>query len=292
MKAPTLLVVAALTSCAGPQPAATVARATAAPFVVVSSNVRYGTARDGADAWPERRDMLAALLTAQQPTILGVQEALAFQVEFLQQALPHHQRIGVGRDGGSAGEFSALFVDARRFEVLASGTFWLSPTPDVVGSVGWDAALTRICTWARLRDRSDGRSLTVWNTHFDHRGAEARHQAAAMIAARVTGSGEPGLVLGDLNTGESSAPLATLRAAGLRDTFRDACAAATQVGTFHAFRGGLAGDKIDFVLATAGVDTLAATILDQPGPNGHFVSDHHPVTATLRLASGSLDRRQ
>ena len=271
-----------LAACAGAPPPAP-APTPASPFTVVTCNVRYGTAKDGPDAWPERRAMLAERLLAQRPAILGVQEALAFQIEFLQQRLPDHVRIGVGRDGGDDGEFSALFVDARRFAIERSGTFWLSPTPDVVGSVGWDAALTRICSWARLRDREQGGELTVFDTHFDHRGAEARRHAAELIAERVARTDTPCLVLGDFNAGERSAPLAVLSAAGLRDTFREVHPEATAVGTFHAFRGGTAGEKVDYVLASRGVATLAAAILSEPGPNGRFVSDHHPVAATVRL---------
>lgn len=273
-----LLCATLLAACAAPPVAMP-----SEPFAVVTCNVRYGTAADGADAWPDRRDLLAERLLAQQPAILGVQEALAFQVGFLQQHLPEHVRIGVGRDGGDRGEFSALFVDRRRFEVMDSGTFWLSPTPDKVGSVGWDAALTRICTWALLRDRRDGRMLRVFNTHLDHRGREARRRAAEMIGERVAAAQEPCLVLGDFNAGEASSPLQALRAAGLRDTFRDVHPEAQAVGTFHGFRGGDRGDKIDYVLASAGVVTDAAAILNEPGGNGRFVSDHHPVMASVRL---------
>jgi endonuclease/exonuclease/phosphatase family metal-dependent hydrolase len=253
-------------------------------FTVVTCNVRYGTARDGADAWPLRCDALAALLLAQDPAILGVQEALAFQVTFLEQRLPHHRRIGQGRDGGSLGEHASLFIDTRRFAIEDSGDFWLSPTPAVIGSVGWDAALTRICTWARLRQLDTGRVLKVWNTHFDHRGVQARRRSAELIATYLAEAPGPQLLLGDFNAGEASPPLAVLHAAGLRDTFRDVHPTATAVGTFHAFQGGTGGDKIDYVLANAGVETRDAAILIAPAANGRWVSDHHVVTATVALA--------
>jgi endonuclease/exonuclease/phosphatase family metal-dependent hydrolase len=252
-----------------------------APITALSWNVRYGTANDGVDSWPARRTALAAAIVAQQPAILGVQEALKDQLEFLAGQLPDHVRLGQGRDGGDRGEHAALFVDRRRFEVLAHGDFWLSPTPEQPASVGWDAALTRICTWARLRERDGSRTLTVWNAHFDHRGAMARTRSAELLAERVRTSPGPHLVLGDLNCGERSAPLDALRAAGLRDTFRDLHAAQRAVGTFHAFRGGTDGDKIDYVLADAGLVTTAAAILSAPGPNGRWPSDHHGVVATV-----------
>ncbi|MEY4672832.1 MAG: hypothetical protein RL148_616 [Planctomycetota bacterium] len=252
-------------------------------LVVVSANIRYGTARDGADSWPARRDALADLLLAQQPTVLGVQEALDFQVAFLEERLPGHQRLGGGRDADRGGEHACLFVDRARLEVLDHGDFWLSTTPGVAGSVGWDAALPRICTWAQLRDRASGRSFWVWNTHFDHRGPEARRQSALLLATRMATTAGPHLVLGDFNAGESSPPLQALRAAGLRDTYRE-LQPEGPAGTFHAFRGGLGGEKIDAVLACKGFVTVQAGILSDPMETGRYVSDHHPVVAAVRLA--------
>ncbi len=252
------------------------------PFVVLSWNVRYGTADDGEDRWPMRRDLLAAAITAEAPHVLGVQEALADQLAFFDALLPRHRRLGEGRDGGARGEHTALYVDTTRFLVTASGTFWLSPTPDVVGSIGWDAALTRICTWATLRDRTTGRTLSVWNVHLDHRGAEARHRSAELVVQRLRTTPGPHVVLGDCNTGEATPPLDALRAAGLRDTFRDVHPEARDVGTFHRFRGGSTGDKIDFVLADAELVTEQAAIRAEPGATGRWPSDHHGVVATLR----------
>lgn len=249
----------------------------------MSCNVRYGTADDGPDAWPLRCEALAAAIAVAAPDVLGVQEALDFQVAFLEQRLPHHRRVGQGRDGGTRGEHAALFLDRRRFELVDYGDFWLSETPDVVGSVGWDAALTRLCTWARLRDRASGREFTAWNAHFDHRGERARLESARLIASRIATTPGPHLLLGDLNCGEASAPLDALRAAGLRDSFRELHPAATAVGTFHAFRGGTDGAKIDYVLIDRGFEALAAELLTAPAANGRWPSDHHFVTATLRM---------
>jgi endonuclease/exonuclease/phosphatase family metal-dependent hydrolase len=254
----------------------------ATSFRAMSCNVRYGTADDGADAWPLRCDALADVIAGVEPHLLGVQEALDFQVDFLARRLPHHRRIGQGRDGGEKGEHAALFVDERRFEVVDHGDFWLSATPDVVASVGWDAALTRLCTWARLRVRATGRELHAWNTHFDHRGEQARLESARLLARRIGATPGPHVVVGDLNCGEASAPLDALRAAGLRDSFRDLHPDATAVGTFHAFRGTTSGEKIDYVLVDGGLVTLAAALLQAPGPDGRWPSDHHFVTATLR----------
>jgi len=255
-----------------------------APLVVLSFNVRYGTATDGLDAWPLRSSALVARIREAAPDVLGVQEALDFQVEFLERELPTHVRLGQGREGGARGEHSALFVARARFEVLEHGDFWLSETPERVASVGWDAALTRMCTWARLRERSSDLEFGVWNTHFDHRGPLARERSAQLIAARVAQRGGANIVLGDLNAGEDEPPLATLRAAGLVDSFRALHPHAKQVGTFHAFRGGLDGARIDFVLATDDFTPLSASIVSAPAPNGRWPSDHHPVVVSYGVA--------
>lgn len=252
-------------------------------FRAMTFNVRYGTADDGEDAWPQRRERLAQRIEAFAPHLLGVQEALDFQVAFLEERLPHHRRIGQGREGGANGEHAALFVDERVFEVVASGDFWLSETPEVVASVGWDAALTRICSFACLRSRLDRRELCAWNVHLDHRGERAREESARLVARRMATTSGPHLLLGDLNSGESSAPLDVLRTAGLHDTFREIEPAAAAVGTFHAFRGGCSGEKIDFILADHAFTTRAAAIDAAADANGRWPSDHHPVTATLQF---------
>lgn len=275
-----LAAAAALAGCSAAAP-----KPTAAPFVAMACNVRYGTADDGPDAWPKRRELLAARIESHAPAIVGLQEALDFQLEYLAERLPQYQQLGQGRDGGRRGEHTALLIDRTRFAVLAHGDFWLSETPDQIASVGWDAALTRLCTWAQVRDLATGTELHVWNTHFDHRGAQARTASARLLTIRLAAVPGPHLVLGDFNAGEASPPLAALRAAGLRDTFRDLHAETTAVGTFHAFRGGTTGDKIDYVLADAGLTTLRAWIDAEPGPAGRWPSDHHFVLAELQFAA-------
>ena len=250
-------------------------------LVAMSFNVRYGSADDGPDAWPLRRDDLLTRIREQAPTLLGVQEALDFQIEWLERELPGHVRVGQGREGGARGEHCALFLERARLEVLASGDFWLSERPDEVGSVGWDAALPRICTWARVRERATGREFTAWNAHFDHRGEVARERSGQLLASRILAFRGEHVVLGDFNCGETSPALRALAAAGLRDTFRDVPHGTGDVGTFHAFRGGSAGEKIDFVLATQGLRTVSAAILAEPGARGRWPSDHHAVVAAL-----------
>src|SRR5688572_13434609 len=179
------------------------------PLRVMTFNVRYDTPSDGANAWPHRRDWVAALVRFHAPDAIGVQEALVHMLTDLDARLPGFARVGVGRaDGRAGGEFSAILYRSDRLELLDSGTFWLSPTPEVAGSKGWDTAIERIATWARFRDRRTGcRHLHV-NTHFDHIGEEARQESARLIRRRLAAlaGGLPVVVTGDLNATPESVP--------------------------------------------------------------------------------------
>lgn len=258
---------------------------------VMTFNIRYGTAADGANAWPHRRELCASRIRAADPDVLGVQEALAIQNEYLLASCPGYEALGVGRDDGVAkGEFSTLFVRRARFRVLASGTFWYGDTPDVVGTKSLDAALPRIATWARLVDRRAGeRPLLVVNTHFDHRGERARAAAAVQLRAFLArhAEGAAVVVLGDFNTTPGSEPHRVLLGSGddgvaLYDSLRAALGKPVgDEGTFHGFAPRSDGRRIDWILHTAPLGAIAATI-DRTRDGARFPSDHDPVVVTLR----------
>jgi endonuclease/exonuclease/phosphatase family metal-dependent hydrolase len=259
--------------CASPAP----------PVEVMTFNVRYANPGDGDDTWGLRTELVFGVIRRHAPDIVGLQEALPEQMDELRAAFPAYRFLGQGREGERRGEYSALMVRDERLEVVESGDFWLSPNPDEVGSRGWDAALPRMCTWAVLRDRTGGDAFLAMNTHFDHRGGEARRESALVILERRTRHAGLALVLtGDLNAGEQSPPLDEFRTGGLHDTFRDAHPDAVEVGTFNGFKGTSDGAKIDYVLVDDGWSTLSAAIVrDHDG--GRYPSDHFPVVATLVL---------
>lgn len=255
-------------------------------------NIRLDLASDGVNAWPQRKAMVATLIAREAPDILGMQEVLLHQKRDLEAALPGYEMIGVARDDGrEAGEFSPLAWRRDRFEMLLSGTFWLSPTADVP-SKGWNAALPRIATWAVLRDRTSGARLRVLNTHFDHVGREARLNSAAAIARWVAEGpdrGLPAIVLGDFNADPESDPYRRLtedRAAGLRDA-----RTATRTppygppGTFTGFDITKAPAlPIDHIFATPAFTVERYAVITQHW-GGRLPSDHYPVVADLRLES-------
>jgi endonuclease/exonuclease/phosphatase family metal-dependent hydrolase len=288
----------ACTSVSRGDVADTSAQTLAAPVRAMTFNIRYGTARDGDHAWPLRRALAFRAIRDFAPTVLGVQEALRFQLDEIGHELQHYGEIGVGRDDGvAAGEYSAILYDRRRLEPLDEGTFWLSDTPAVPGSMTWGNRYTRVATWARFRDRTDGSSFYVFNTHWDHASQPARERSAALILERIrtrAAPADPVLLMGDFNAGEDNAAFQALLVAGdgrLFDTFRALHPDARATGTYHAFRGDRTGDKIDAILASPPWQPLAAEIvhLDE---NGLYPSDHFPVTAIVALPARAPPRTQ
>jgi endonuclease/exonuclease/phosphatase family metal-dependent hydrolase len=288
-----LLVVTLAASCRSATPIArdSAARAVETPLRVMTFNIRYDTPNDGVNAWPHRRDWVASLIRFHEADAVGVQEALVHMLRELDARLPGFARVGVGRaDGREGGEFSAILYRTDRLELLDNGTFWLSPTPEVPGSKGWDTAIERVATWARFRDRATGCELVHLNTHFDHIGEQARQESARLIRRRLAtlANGLPVIVTGDLNSDPASIPYRILT----RDTIpeaipplRDAFNASRTphygpTSTWTAFRAIEPGRRIDYVLVSNDVTVLAHGILPDSW-DGRFPSDHLPVVASV-----------
>jgi endonuclease/exonuclease/phosphatase family metal-dependent hydrolase len=280
-------------ACATTGTSPRVASNTEGALVAVTANLRTSSAADGDNAWPLRKAGALALLRELSPDVLGVQEALADQHDALAAVLPGYMAVGGGRDDGKRkGEFSSLFLRQARFELLDSGQFWLSPTPEVPGSMGWDAAYPRTCTWARVRDRGNGRELLVANTHFDHLGVLAREQSARLIVARLlavagvrtpVAVAPPILLLGDFNSDERSSAYRAILDAGLVDAYRSVHpqAGANEL-TFHDFKGLVLGRRIDFIFNSMDLHAVDAAIVRTPIAPGRFPSDHYFVTARFQ----------
>lgn len=255
------------------------------PIETLSFNVRYGTADDGDNRWPYRQSQVIATI-GEGAHLIGIQEALHFQVEALRTALPHLHVVGVGRqDGDTLGEYAAVLVDTARFEVVDRGTFWFSDTPDVPGSVSWGNRITRICTWVRLVDRASGDTLRVYNVHWDHESQPSRERSADLLMTRVAGgpAADGVVVLGDFNAGEDNPAFQRLLdpGVGLVDTYRAVHPNDSIVGTFHAFAGTDTGAKIDAILVGSRFVTDSAAI-DRRAAAGRYPSDHFPVRASVR----------
>lgn len=276
------LAMTALGGCAM-RPRAPAPEPAAPPLAVMSFNVRYGTANDGTDAWPLRRDLVLDVLRREAPDVLGLQEALRGQLDELRAALPAYGEVGVGRDDGAqAGEYAAILFRRERLELLASGNFWFSDTPEVPGSRSWGNTVVRLCTWARFRDRMSGRTFAAYNVHLDHASQPSRERSVALLLWRIGAARPQGpvVVTGDFNAGEDNPALRAMRDGGFTDSFRALYPGAAGVNTYHAFRGGTDGPKIDFVLVSPGWSVADAAIV-RTSASGRYPSDHFPVTARL-----------
>jgi len=265
--------------------------AAAEPVRVMTFNIRYGTAPDGDNAWPHRRALVVKVIEDYAPDILGLQEALRSQLDELAEALPEYAKVGVGRDADGGGEYSAILYRESRFDLSDAGTFWLSATPNLPGSRTWGNNLPRICTWARLVDRTSGRRLLAFNTHWDHQSQPARLQGGGLVGERVQqlcAVAEPAIVMGDFNAAPDNPAIGALcEGTALRDTFRVLHPDETNVGTFNGFGQSLQPRKIDAVLATDHWQVHEATIV-RPRQGERYPSDHFPVTATVELPDADV----
>jgi len=277
-------------------------RSAAAPemeLTVMSFNIRYGTANDGENRWENRRQMVCDVIAEHRPDVLGLQEALKFQIDEILARVPGYVLIGVGReDGAQKGEYSCILYRGDRFDVKESGTFWLSDTPDVPGSITWGNQCTRVCTWAKFVERATGRVFWMYNTHLDHVSQPAREKGAVQIARHITGhaSDGPYILTGDFNSGERNAAIRYLKGEQplegetvgvvLWDTFRVVHPDEKEVGTFNGWRGRTNGEKIDYIFAGPGWKVLDAAIL-KTNVDGRYPSDHFPLTARLRMEAAS-----
>ncbi len=272
-------------------------------LVAMTFNLRYNNPNDGENAWPKRTDIVLRTIREANPDIMGIQEGLADQVAWLQQTFPEYDSVGMGREGEDKGEYMSVFFRRDRFELQDSGHFWLSKTPDVPGSMGWDAACTRMVTWVSLYDRATERELVAANTHLDHRGREARLESAKMIVKAIAEvpDSTPILLTGDFNTAPKrlvhgiltgKQPLDGERCR-LRDTWYDmphpevtgqvgGAPRIAEPGTSHGFRGReRTRSRIDWILVSPQFEAASVTIHDKDYA-GRYPSDHFPVYATLR----------
>jgi len=267
---------------------------------IMSFNIRYGTAGDGDNQWKNRKEMVFDVLRDHSPEIVGLQEALDFQMAEICTALGRYVQIGVAREDGKVdGEFSSILYDISRFKVDESGTFWFSNTPEVPGSNHWGNACVRICTWARFIERKSGKAFYMFNLHLDHVSQPSREKSVVLLTQRIKNRKHPDpyILTGDFNSGESNPVITYLKGekeltgadgrlstnpVPMVDTFRVLHPDVKDVRTGHSFDGNRKGNKIDYIFTTSNVKVLEAQIL-YDNIDGRYPSDHFPVNATLRL---------
>ena len=263
------------------------------PVRVMTFNIRYDNPADSLDNWAYRKDRAAKAIRFYDADIVGTQEVLHNQLEDLRQRLPGYEVIGVGReDGKEKGEYSALWYRTDRFTAKESGWFWLSETPEVAGSKGWDGACERIATWAKLQDKLTGQELFVLNTHLDHVGVEARREGVKLVLDKVQelGGDLPVIVTGDFNADPESGVIKQVTDTADPEHLTDARTVAALVygpdWTFHDF-GRVPMDqrqRIDYVFVKNGLEVLKYGILAETEGDA-FLSDHAPVLVSVKFAT-------
>ena len=255
---------------------------------VMTFNMRYDNPEDGQNNWRFRRERVAGVIKAQEVDVLGTQELLSNQFNDLSGLLTGYQGVGVGRlDGVESGEYCAVFFRKDRFTLLDSGTFWLSETPEVVGSLGWDGACERIATWVVLRDR-DGREFFFIDTHLDHVGQVARDEGVSLLMKRIEtlSGGRPVILTGDFNSEPGSSVVAHVQKDGV---LRDAKAIAAQrSGTDWSFSdfGQIPEAErplLDYIFVSGDIEAVRYEVLPDTFDGG-YVSDHAPVMAGVKIA--------
>lgn len=254
-------------------------------------NIRLNTASDSLNAWPHRKDFVASQILFHDVHLLGVQEALHDQMMDLQARLPQFKSVGGGRDDGKEkGEYSAIFYDSTRLQLMRTGMFWLSETPDVPGSKSWDAAITRMVTWARFRDRKTKKVFYAFNTHFDHIGKVARRESAHLILRKIKelAGNTPVVLTGDFNAKPSDEPIRVISNPEDPLHLQDSKALSATghygpEGTFTGFRSHeLDKEPIDHIFLKGNWKVEKHASISQTW-GGRFASDHFAVLAWLKL---------
>lgn len=258
---------------------------------IMSYNIRYDNPEDSLNNWQYRKDVAAKIIKTKDIDILGTQEVLHNQLVDLQERLPEYTAIGVGReDGIEKGEYSALFYKKDRFLEVLSGYFWLSETPEVAGSKGWDGACERIATWVILKDKKTGKEVFAINTHLDHVGKIARQEGVTLLLTKAAelSKGLPIIMTGDFNATPDSEVIKHVTNTSLKEHLINAKDIALEFSgtewTFHDF-GKIPVEKrdyIDYIFVSHTIETDKFEVLPEK-QDGVFLSDHVPVVAKIKV---------
>ncbi|GHT69515.1 endonuclease [Bacteroidia bacterium] len=257
----------------------------------MSFNIRYDNPDDNLNNWQYRKDIAAQTIRDYAADIVGTQEVLHNQLNDLTARLPEYGTIGVGRaDGKTDGEYSAILYKKDRFNVIESGYFWLSETPEVAGSKGWDGACERIATWAVLEDVGTKRQLFAINTHLDHVGKVARREGVALLLDRAgkLGKGLPVVMTGDFNATPKSEVIKHVTDKSNPNYLvhtKDIAVEKSGIDwTFHGFGQVPLARRhfIDYIFVSPTIKVLKHTVIPEE-LNGQFISDHSVVIAQILI---------
>ncbi|MFV0520897.1 MAG: endonuclease/exonuclease/phosphatase family protein [Mangrovibacterium sp.] len=254
---------------------------------VMSFNIRYGD-NDGANDWIYRKDLVQKAFADLDVDIAGLQEVVAVQHQDLQTMLPDYAISGSPTGATQyGGVWSPIMYKKDAFELLDSGDFWLSETPETE-SLGWDAAFKRIVSWVKLRVIETGAEIYFFNTHFDHKGEVAKQNSSKVLMKKLNEIVTPEgtcIVSGDLNSDNTSGPYKIITSKAnrviIKDTKEEAETPYTGPETsFNGFGNSSAYTIIDFLFVTRNIHTLTYDI-PQIREGNVYISDHYPVISTI-----------
>jgi len=253
---------------------------------ILTYNIKYDNVNDTVNNWNDRKDAMVDLLKNYEPGIIGMQEVLHHQLSYLVEQLPDFESIGVGRDDGKEkGEYSPILFNSKKYRLLNSNTFWLSETPEEI-SIGWDASMERICTYALFEDLRSGNQFYVFNTHFDHIGTEARKKSVALIVSKIKALNNdhlPVALMGDLNLSPEKAPIQFLKNALSDGQSISQKTFYGPTGTFNGFdHDRILNHRIDYIFVQ-NFKVLEYTHIDDRMENNKHISDHLPVLARIAM---------
>jgi endonuclease/exonuclease/phosphatase family metal-dependent hydrolase len=252
---------------------------------VITYNIKYDDKNDTVNNWNDRKEYMIRQLRHYDVSIFGLQEALFHQCAYIDSSLIDFTYVGVGRDDGlQKGEFSPIFYDTTKYEAIQSGTFWLSESPEKPGK-SWDAALPRICTYAQLKNKKDQTRFWILNTHFDHKGVQARIHSARLITEQIkifNRENLPVILMGDFNAEPQDTPIKTIT-----EYLTDALTISSKplygpLGTFNGFTQDIIDKRIDYFF-THKVKVLSYSHLDDKLPNNKHISDHLAVLISISI---------
>lgn len=276
----TTVIAILLCAISAPAPAET-------PLVVMTFNIRYGTATDKENAWPQRKELVAAAIGQYDPDIVGTQECLDFQAEYLIEELPQYRWFGVGREADCGGEHMAVLYKKDTLAPIESGNFWLSDTPETPGTSSWNSACNRMVTWAKFYHLQTKAFFYCFNTHLDHQSEPARQGGARVLLSKLSSlaTETPIIVTGDFNArAERSETYTILTEGGLIDTWNAAADRAGPVTTWSGFEAPEEGSnrRIDWILVRGPIAVLRCETVTFHR-DGRYPSDHFPVVVKLTL---------
>jgi len=256
----------------------------------VSYNIRLATDSDGINAWKNRKEKFCAQLQDMQADVFGLQEVLQEQLIYIEDYFTDYGRVGVARDDGKQqGEYSPVFYNKNMFLLKKSGTFWLSQTPEIVGSRGWDAACNRVVSYAGLENIKTGKMFYVYCTHFDHMGEIARQNSVLLLLHAVDSisCSLPSIILGDFNATPNSEPYKLITNVSNPLHFIDARLISGKVhGVSYSYTGfevnGIEPELIDYIFLK-NVKKVKSFFISNKNDGKNFPSDHLPVKAILKI---------